>query len=157
MLDRQYRGEDADQRILGVGHPVVDLAINWADRIDDRVATLPKSILTEPLLIYRISDRVTTRSGVVSSVIVGVRMPEDNAGMTLLRDWELLMYLNKISESRGVRRAAVSESPDDINVLEGSLVRALTFVETQLSSLFLPFEVPDISSLAILWPAGESS
>ncbi len=157
MLDRQYRGEDADQRILGVGHPVVDLAINWADRIDDRVATLPKFILTEPLLIYRISDRVTTRSGVVSSVIVGVRMPEDNAGMTLLRDWELLMYLNKISESRGVRRAAVSESPDDINVLEGSLVRALTFVETQLSSLSLPFEVPDISSLAILWPAGESS
>ena len=153
MLDRQYRGEDANQRILGVGHPVVDLAINWADRIDDRVATLPKSILTEPLLIYRISDRVTTRSGVLSSV----RMPEDNAGMTLLRDWELLLHLNKISESRGVRRADVSESPDDINVVEGSLVRALTFVETQLSSLSLPFEVPDISSLAILWPAGESS
>ena len=84
-------------------------------------------------------------------------MPEDNAGMTLLRDWELLLHLNKISESRGVRRADVSKSPDDINVVEGSLVRALTFVETQLSSLPLPFEVPDISSLAILWPAGESS
>jgi hypothetical protein len=84
-------------------------------------------------------------------------MPEDNAGMTLLRNWKLLLHLNKISESRGIRRADVSESPDDMNFVEGSLVRALTFVETQLSSLPLPFEVPDISSLAILWPAGESS
>ena len=157
MLDRQYRWEDANQRILGVGHPVVDLAINWADRIDDRIATLARSLLTEPLLIYRISDHVTTRSGVVSSVIVGVLMPEDNAGIPLLTNGDLLLHLNKISESRGVRRADVSESPDDINVVEGSRVRALTFVETQLSSLPPPFEVPDISSLAILWPVGESS
>jgi len=157
MLDRQYRGEDANQRILGVGHPVVDLAISWADRIDDRVATLPKSILTEPLLIYRIADRVTTRSGVVSSVIVGVRMTEDNASMALLRDWELLLYLNELSESRGVRRAAVSANPGDTGAVEDSLARTARFVETQLSSLSLPFDVPDISSLAILWPVGESS
>ena len=84
-------------------------------------------------------------------------MTEDDAGMTLLRDWELLLYLNKLSESRGVRRAAVSENPGDTGAVEDSLARTARFVETQLSSLSLPFDVPDISPLAILWPVGESS
>lgn len=152
ILDRNYRGDDANERIIGIGHPIISLALKWAERREGRVATFPKSVLRYPLLVFRIEDSLTTRGGVISRVTVGVEVTEGEPGMQLLRDWELLLRLNAVADGRGVRRPRSSSPPDNIDIVRAVLERGQRFVEDKLPVLNLPYQVPQVSSLAVLWP-----
>lgn len=79
-FDRHYRGSDANQRILGVGHPVINLALRWAERRESQVATIPKSVLRHPLLVGPTGARGCFTVDLSPGPIHGLRPVEDDAG-----------------------------------------------------------------------------
>lgn len=155
IFDRNCRDRDAAQKVLGVGHKLVDLAIKQARDCAASVTLISKKILKAPLVVLRIRDRVTSVAGAVRAVVVGCVVSEDNT-CKLLRDWELLQLLNGVQSDRNFRRSIGAGAEIDQELVQVKVDLARQSVEGQLSSLDLPFKVPEPSLLALLWP-GEFS
>lgn len=91
-FDRNLKGPLAAARILGVGHRLFDLALADAALIPVTAAAVPG--LDAPLLIVSVEDEVTGTGASVQRVILGIS--EANGVVAILRDWELLLKLNRL-------------------------------------------------------------
>lgn len=153
IFDRNDRSEDAGERILGVGHKVIDQAIRQFKDLEASVAILSNDVLSNPLLVFQVVDRVTTEGGTVQKIMAGV-VSDQTTGepQTLLKDWKMLSKLNRISEARGVRRSERARSPEDLGVIEAAVSNGFGFVERQLGTLGVRFNVPDVEIMAVFWP-----
>ena len=153
IFDRNDRSEDAGERILGVGHKVIDQAIRQFKGLEASVAILSNDVLSNPLLVFQVVDRVTTEGGTVQKIMAGV-VSDQTTGepQTLLKDWKMLSKLNQISEARGVRRSEGARSPEDLGVIEAAVSNGFGFVERQLGTLGVRFNVPDVEIMAVFWP-----
>lgn len=153
IFDRNDRSEDAGERILGVGHKVIDQAIRQFKGLEARVAILPDDVLPKPLLVFQVVDRVTTEGGTVRKIMAGVVSDQAiGESQALLKDWEMLSQLNQISKARGVRRSEETRPPEDLGVVETAVSNGLGFVERQLDVLGVRFSVPDVEIMAVFWP-----
>src|SRR5262249_15812619 len=95
------------------------------------------------------------KGGTIRAVLVGVEISAEGADSdVLLNDWELLERLNRVSNVRGIK-ARTSSRPDAIAALAPILNRARFLVEQRLDSVGLPFRLPAIETLAVLWPASD--
>jgi hypothetical protein len=153
LFDRNVRSRDAAQRVVGVGHRAMDQAIAQAKSQSACVATLPGGILERPLLLFTINDSVTTEGGISRSVIAG--MEWDSSGRAehhLLRDWEVVLKMNRLLEARGFRRAKTSVRAKDIAHVARALEEAEDVVRARLGELDLPFKIPMVAPQAVLWP-----
>ena len=103
IFERSVRGRDAAQRIVGAGHRAFDQALHQAKKYTASVAALPNDALTSPLVIFSITDQVTTDSSIVRSITVGVEIT-DKHSHRVLQDWELLDHLNETLTSNSLRR-----------------------------------------------------
>jgi superfamily II DNA or RNA helicase len=151
-FDRSERTRDAAQHIVGVGHRAFDQATNQAKNYAASVSTIPSEFLPNPLIVFSITDQVTTETTVVRAIIVGIEL-RDEGHHALMHDWELLEYLNQIITSRNLRRLRTSGpviDPDDVFI---RVERAQQLVELAMSKLDLPFKTPLLNLLAILWPS----
>jgi hypothetical protein len=150
---RQYAGMVFDraggdaQKVLGVGHRLVDLAIAQARAATGSVTVLPASVIDFPIYAFRVNDRVTSQGGVVRAVTVAVeRRP---GGFALVRDWELILRLNRILSARDPRRFHV-QAMSDPGAVQADLEGAKACVREGLAGLDLPFRVPDVSVTCVL-------
>jgi len=154
VFDRSLRSKDAARRILGVGHKVIEQALNQAQSYDACVSALPKDILKSPIIAFEIVDRITTEGRTVRKALAGIEIESLNGKSNkLLKDWELIMKLNAISEKRGVKKAESELPPEDLSSIKSILENAHQFVKDSLDELNLPFKYPDVEPFAILWPA----
>ena len=151
IFDRNCRDRDAAQKVLGVGHKLVDLAIEQARNSAASVTLVSKKALKSPLVVYRIRDRVTSSDGVVRGVVVGCLLNDDSSH-EVLRDWELLQLLNRILSDRNFRRSIGNAAEADRGKVQEMLDRATKVIEGRMGSFDLPFKVPEASLLALLWP-----
>lgn len=153
IFDRGDRSRDAAQHILGVGHKVIDLALGEALDREEAVATLPCAILERPLLLFRVTDQVTGQGGAVRSVVVGV---EGDPPGRILRDWEVIERLNTLSDQLGRQKwAKDSAPPDNVDEVQAALERGRRMAQEHLTYLDLPFKVPSVDALTVLWPSHE--
>ena len=150
VFDRAYDGSDANKKILGIGHPLVNTALAWAQSKTARVASFPSNLVRNPIVVYRIQDRVTSSQGTVTSAVAGVELDPD--GPRLLLDWQLLIRLNEISQGSGIRRAVGSRPPNDVSEVENTVGKASEFLSENITELDLPYRVPESTTLTILWP-----
>ncbi len=80
---RQYSGMVFDrtgkdpQKILGVGHRLVDQAITQARKLTSTVTVAPATVVAFPIYLFRITDRVTSQGGVVRAVAVAIEHRPD--------------------------------------------------------------------------------
>lgn len=155
IFDRNCRDRDAAQKALGVGHKLMDLAIKQARNSAASVTLVSKKILKSPFVVLRIRDRVTSVAGAVRAVVVGCMVSDDNT-CEVLRDWELLQSMNGIQSDRNFRRSIGAGVELDRALAQEKIDQAMRAVEAQLGSLDLPFKVPELSILALIWP-GEFS
>lgn len=93
VFDRSLRGANAASRVLGIGHPLFDIALDDAHDVTVRVASLDG--LSGPLLIMAVEDEVTGTGSLVHRLIFGVA--EKEAKIEVLRDWELLQATNALT------------------------------------------------------------
>ncbi|MBI4319208.1 MAG: DEAD/DEAH box helicase family protein [Chloroflexi bacterium] len=153
IFDRENRSSDAAQRVIGVGHKIMDQAVDQAKVFPVCAATMPDGALERPLLVFRVSDRVTGESGVIRSMILGMELGEaGQRSLALLRDWELLQRLNGLIGARGIRRAKTSMRPDNTAAVATAIEETQREVESRLGDLDLPFKVPMVENLAVIWP-----
>ena len=93
VFDRSLRGANAASRVLGIGHPLFDLALDDARDNPARIASVEG--LCGPLLIIAVEDEVTGTGSLVHRLIFGVT--EKEAKIEVLRDWELLQVANVLT------------------------------------------------------------
>ncbi|MFP1132553.1 DEAD/DEAH box helicase [Asticcacaulis sp. W401b] len=93
VFDRSLRGANAASRVLGIGHPLFDIALDDAQDIPTRVASVEG--LDRPVLILAVEDEVTGTGSLVHRLIFGVT--EKDGKIEVLRDWELLKVMNTLT------------------------------------------------------------
>ena len=139
---RPKKGED----VAGVGLRVVDRGVLDAVNLPaafGAILGLPGSIF-----VFAVRDRITGADGPIRTVVVGARF-SDNGAWTLLRDWELMQYLNPLADKPRSPVLADGHPAHDVADLMES---ARQYVESQVDALDLPFTLPAIDSLACLVP-----
>lgn len=93
VFDRSLRGANAASRVLGIGHPLFDIALDDAQDIPTRAASVEG--LDRPVLILAVEDEVTGTGSLVHRLIFGVT--EKDGKIEVLRDWELLQVMNALT------------------------------------------------------------
>jgi superfamily II DNA or RNA helicase len=153
-FERGARGKDALRYTVGIGHKAFDQAILQALGATGTIACVSSSVLPSPLVIARMTDRVTGGTTPVRGIVGGAEWSAETRAWTFLRDWELMRRLNTVVESRsGLRsRFAARERPAEIRRL---IDAALELLETRLTALNLGLELPTTAVLAVLWPGSE--
>jgi len=152
IFDRQARSKDALQRILGVGHKVINEALKEAKNQTESVAVLSPALLDSPVFVFQIYDRVTGSAKPVKVSIVGVKRGANGEDF-LLRDWELLELLNGISVKPSTRKQKISVSETDVKTILSHAELAVKIIEKKINDLTLPFTLPAQDLIAILWPS----
>lgn len=152
VFNRNIRGRNAAQRILGVGQKVVQKALDQAKGFEVSICTMPSSILSKPLFIYRVYDRITNSSNTVRAAIIGLEINSENQNVILLSDWQLLLQLNEMLKSKGIKKAETSDGSEDIQLVMDAIKKADTLIRKNYSSFDLPFKRPDFELFGIMWP-----
>lgn len=105
--------------------------------------------LSHPVVIAKVFDRLTASSGTARSRVFGVLVPADDTEISVLSDDALLVMLNDL-KARGNEPKVPSA---DRQAVETSFTQGIDTLTNALSELKLPFSVPDVQPLGILWPA----
>jgi hypothetical protein len=156
VFRREVRGRDAARRVLGVGHKVMNAALRQALDNTATVATLPADTLSQPLVVYRVRDRLTGEQRSVRTVILAVEISAEVTGAdVVLKDWELLEKLNGLSAARGFR-GTDSVSPTETESVLQAIDRSISLVRRKASEMGLPFRFMEVDPIAILWPVVSS-
>jgi hypothetical protein len=148
-FDREQRGKDAATRVVGVGHPAIDQALAQASRLPACASTTSRTTLPCPLLVFRVTDRVTGGGGAVRAAILGFEcdLAEDEAGV-VLPDWQLLERLNRLSPL-----SPREVSPPSTLDLQDVAERGMKAVTGALPGLDLGFRHPATELITLFWPA----
>ncbi|MCA9139008.1 MAG: hypothetical protein KDB00_19685, partial [Planctomycetales bacterium] len=93
----------------------------------------------------------TSRSSNVRAFVAAVEIVH-GAGH-LHRDWELLIRLNELLEKRTLRRDDAMLRPADADAIDSMIAKANLIIENQMEDFDLPFEVPEVHFLGVLWPS----
>jgi hypothetical protein len=139
----------------------VNRALAQAETLTACATLIPAEMLSSSLLLFAVIDRITGQSSVVRQVVIGVEVDTSlERGFKMVRDQELLGKLNSIGSPYVLERLKVSaeQRPAIQKEIQGST----DLLETRLSELQLPFEVPCVELIAFLGsskktPATESS
>lgn len=140
---------------MGVGHAIVDQAVQQARDSTASVTALPENVLTNSICVYRVIDKVTSKSSNVRAFVAAVEFTE--SGCVLHRDWELLLRLNDLLAKRTLRRDEAKQRPEGADALEAMVKQGTALIEERMDDFDLPFEVPEVHFLGVLWRGGESA
>lgn len=145
IFSRQMRGRDAAEHIVGVGHQAFDRALLQALNQTGMLAAVEG--LEAPVVALQVYDRVTEVSGAVRTVTFGVKLHRPDKELQLLTDAKLLSILNGLNTRQQETRSEVNAQS-----IHEALALARDHLEGLLPSLNLPFDVPAVRPLAVLWP-----
>ncbi len=150
-FDRLDRAPDAASRLLGVGHKIVNQALQQAKRRSVTVASLPSEDLKTPLVVFCVRDRVTGSAQPGSTIVAAIEGDCTGVQPILLRDWQLIKRLNELP----LRKTAMRErSPrvGDIESARSLVARATSYLDAHLASLDHSFRHPFVEVSAIMLP-----
>jgi hypothetical protein len=139
------------ENVLGVGHVLFDEAVIQARGLEAQVAGIPATVLSEPLIVFRITEQVTSHDATIRSVLAGVQSDETGQ-VHVLQDWELLDRINRLLEKRTLRRDPAVANATEANKLLPQIDEARRQVQQRLAALDVYFVVPDIQLFAVLCP-----
>jgi SNF2 family DNA or RNA helicase len=154
VFDRAAGKSIPGERILGVGHAIIDQAVRQARESTASVTSIAKSVLSHPIFVYRVVDKVTSRSSNIRAFVAGVEFLESR--VQIHRDWELLLKLNELLEKRTLRRDEAMPRPPGTESLDDQIKRGIELIENQMADFDLPFAVPEVHFLGLLLPELET-
>lgn len=153
VLQRDADKSIPSDRVMGIGHVVIDEAIRQARQLNGSVCGISSKALKHPIVIYRIVDKVTSNTSNVRSAVVGVAFETEPNPPKLLRDWELVLELNQILAKRTLKSDPAIPGPVSPDTVDQLIDIGKELVHKNLLEFDLPFSVPDILLLAVLFPA----
>jgi ERCC4-related helicase len=147
VFDRELRDRDANQRILGVGHKLIEKALEQAKNLEHYNARFPRGSHAGTTVIFRIQNRVTTDEAPVRSTLVGLsRLNEEWEFLDAEGVFRLLSELLK----RLDKSAADDEALPAENVAE-RVKEAQQWLQENARHLELPFKHPHMQLESLLW------
>jgi SNF2 family DNA or RNA helicase len=146
IFDRDHKQSQAAEKVIGVGHKAFDLAVKQALSLTSSLCVLPN--FEQRLVVFSIYDRVTGIESNVSKTIVGV-ISYLNKKNEILFDWQVLDILNQQKLGKPVLDVSHIQPKD----LSDYKTQCLEFLKRNISNLKLPYTIPEIDVLAILWPS----
>jgi ERCC4-related helicase len=151
----KFAREKADRRtrstVVGVGHALMQHALESAVDLNVSVTTLPRLLWPNPVFVFRIADRLTSTGATMRSVFAGVEVKADGVFEPLL-DWQLLERLNGVLTRRTLRRDEPPPRPSDYKDCADLLVAAQAFLDRTSQDWDLPFRSPESTWFALIWP-----
>jgi len=149
LFDRSQVGSGSPERLLGVGHKVLDLAIEQAMQSESCFAVIAGGKVEAPLLACRVFDRVTTGEASRPAVLCGAEFSGDE--VHIIPDWVLLQKLNALSPHSLDRmgQPSIPAAKMIVQMLPKAIAGAIDFVKKQGST----FLHPDGDVIAALVPA----
>ena len=146
IFSRSIKGRDAAVKVLGIGHRAFDKAITQA-RKSSAALTMVHGIGGHAAF-FNVRDRVTERGGNIRQIFFAVQQnPEDAGQVTILKDWEALDFLNGLLQSK---KLVSDQGQTNRENLQMFLTQAHQELKKVLSSLYLPFDLPELIPLAML-------
>lgn len=143
-------------RVLGLGHKVMDAAIEQAMELTASVARVPASRFAGPVLVFQVNDRVTEREGTVNFQIRGVELnPEGLEPRVLLKDWQLLQRLNTLADARAPRDGDLPLRLDSA-AMQIAAEQAGQVVLQQIRVDVPAFRFPQVELVGVLWPSKDA-
>ena len=88
--------KQAPTRLIGIGHSLFDRALK--EGLSHEAFFIRCAHLERPLLVATISDEVTGQGQTVHQIVIGISRDE-NGDVSILRDWELLLRLNRLGRA----------------------------------------------------------
>lgn len=138
VFDRSLRGANAASRVLGIGHPLFDIALDDAQDISARAVSVEG--LGNPMLILAVEDEVTGTGSLVHRLIFGVT--ETEGKIEVLRDWELLQAMNALTVKSS---SGAGPLPEDAETVIARLKRAFDGdISSHASTLRRPMSWPEM-------------
>lgn len=142
--------------ILGVGHAAVDQSIQQARSLEDSVTSIPSTVLTDPLVVFRVSERVTSGTASFRSIVAAAEVLQSGE-VKVIQDWGLVTRLNSLLEQRTLRRDDAARQAAERSTIELIVERGREQIEREIGTLDVSFTVPDFRLLAVLYPDSLSS
>jgi hypothetical protein len=139
VFSRSDRGED----VIGVGHRAFDQAIRQA--LESPVSMAAIRELPGPTIVFQIFDQVTEHAGALQTSAVAITVDVAAKRCRLLRDLELLEFLNQLSLSRSQPQVTAADVGEAFELAESNL-------RCRLHELHLPFVAPAARAQVVLWP-----
>lgn len=130
---------------------MLDQAIRQARDFVSNVTAIPRTALSRPVVVFRITDKVTSRTRNVRGVVAGVEVMHEK--YEILPDWQLLIRLNELLAKCTLRRDSSMPRPSDADQCGAFVESARKLIESQIREFDLPFDVPELHLLAVLWPS----
>ncbi|MCP4612936.1 MAG: DEAD/DEAH box helicase [Planctomycetes bacterium] len=148
LFDRNEITESSTEHLLGIGHRLVDYAIDQACNLTSCITILPREVLDGTLCIFRIYDRVTSGSRIHSSVICGIQSTNAKS-LEVLNDWKLLKKLNEISSIRPSRDEPTEKVEQNRDVLP-IILKAERACKEHIVNSDIDFLRPECELLAVI-------
>lgn len=152
VFDRKVTGSYAISRVLAVGHPLMDRCLVEAQGLPDVASSTLLLPDGEAWVAFGVVDEATGRKGAVKVGTVAVKiLPTGQC--CLLRDWELLISLNMLTE-RLSSRGEQEVPPIPVERVQEAVDHATTHLAGHLADLELGFLRPRAHVSAVLWGRG---
>lgn len=149
-FDRTCRDRVKVNNLLGVGHRLMSQALKQASELSSCVAQLPQ--LENTIVVFQISDRITGIQTNVRQIVVGIIVNSMNGlDMALLKDWQLLKFLNQSFE-KSDRMQSSQHTSINVNDTLALLHAAEAYLHSQLKYLDIPFQFPKLQVCCLLYP-----
>lgn len=149
IFERQQPGEKSVGILGGVGHVLLDEALQQARDQEMCVTELPPDLWPTPMLVFRITDRVTTTGSTVRAVVVAVTRNADRQ-FEIWPDWRLIVRLNELLDRRTLRRDKPPLRTENAEIVEAFLCQAAAFLQSQLKDLTPSFTHPESTCISYI-------
>jgi len=139
VFSRSGRGND----VIGVGHRAFDQAIRQALESPGSITAIRE--LHHPTIVFQIFDQVTEHASTLQNSAVAITVDVDEKQCRLLKDLELLEFLNRLSFGRSEPHVTPAEVQQALDLAESN-------IGSRLHELHLPFSAPTARAQLVLWP-----
>jgi hypothetical protein len=147
VFDRALKGENAAARVLGVGHQLMNLALEEAHNFDARLAAI--SGLETPLLVVAVEDEVTGTGSTTRRLHFGVMEIGDD--LVVLHDWELVEFLNTLCARKP---ASAGKKGNVVNCAAECSAKLLAGIRANMPRTASIFVRPAARAEMLLLPGG---
>lgn len=136
--------------VMGIGHKIMNGAIEQAKNSRGSVAFLSSRLLDNALIVFKINNRITDKNIKIRKKIAGVSYNLKTQELILKKDSDILRILNEFSLKS--KRSELPDSNVSDNEISDVLKNAKSFLSDNLKNLDLPFQYPNIDLLGVIWP-----
>lgn len=146
VFDRTGENTGANERIIGIGHPLMTRALRQAMQLGATHAVAPKGSIALPLLLFRFVNRVTTEEAAISTVVRGVELhPNGPIALSDAQSFEILQRMAETTPTTdggsGVPKSVLDRISD-----------AKSWVGANLRTFALPFDLAAVEFEVAFWP-----